>query len=254
MRKLLILLFLGMFLISFVSAQDARFIGQQDTDINIVEKCEQGKFPCSSSFFCNITIQNPSQTTIVLNDGMTRNETIYNYTLPSNLASDFGLYETDVFCTNYVGNNGTSNFFFKLTYNGKEITQAQSTIYIGLFIVLLFIFIITLFGINLLPRYNQQDEEGKILSISYLKYFRPVLWFFEWMLFITMMYLSSNLAFAYLNEQLFAKILFVVFQICFGLTPLIVIIWMIWIFVSMFHDKQFQKMLNRGMFPQGRLP
>jgi len=254
MKKLILIFIVGIFFVSLISAQEIRFTGKQDTNITITETCSQGDFPCSNSFKCNITIQNPEQTTIVLNEGMTRNETIYNYTLQSPLTNNLGLYETNIFCTNYVGNNGTSNFFFDVTYSGKTITQAQSTIYIALFVMLLFVFIITLFGIDKLPRYNQQDEEGRILSITYLKYFRPVLWFFEWMLIIAMLYLSSNLAFAYLNEVLFAKTLFTLYTICFSLTPLIVVVWIVWIFVSIFHDRQFQKMLNRGMFPEGRLP
>jgi len=113
---------------------------------------------------------------------------------------------------------------------------------------------VVLFGISHLPSRNQQDEEGRILSVTYLKYFRPVLWFLEWMLFIAMLYLSSNLAFAYLNEELFANILFTLFKVSLGVTPIIVIVWIIMIYVQMFHDRQFQQMLNRGIFPQGRLP
>ena len=84
-------------------------------------------------------------------------------------------------------------------------------------------------------------------------YLRPALWFFEWMLFITLLFLTSNIAFAYLNEQMFANILFALFKITFGITPLILIVWIIWIFVEMFHDKEFQGMLNRGFFPQGKI-
>jgi len=97
-------------------------------------------------------------------------------------------------------------------------------------------------------------KEGNLMSISYLKYLRNIFYVFEWMLFIAALYISSNLAFAYLNEELFAKILFVLFRITFGVTPIIVIVWMAWIFVSMFHDKELQKLLNRGIFPEGRLP
>ena len=110
------------------------------------------------------------------------------------------------------------------------------------------------FFIYKLPGENTKDEEGKILSISYLKYLRKTFWFVEWIMFVGVVFLSSNIAFAYITEQLFAKTLFVIFQVCLGLTPLILTLWLIWIFVEMFHDKQFQNMLNRGFFPQGRLP
>jgi len=63
------------------------------------------------------------------------------------------------------------------------------------------------------------------------------------------MFIASNLAFAFLEEEMFANMLFTIFQVSFGAAPVIVIVWIIWIFVTMFHDKQFQSMLNRGFFP-----
>jgi len=72
---------------------------------------------------------------------------------------------------------------------------------------------------------------------------------FEWMLFTGILYLFSNLGFAFLEEEMFSQTLFMLFKVCFSLTPVIVIVWFIWIIVSMFHDKEFQQMLNRGMLP-----
>jgi hypothetical protein len=72
-------------------------------------------------------------------------------------------------------------------------------------------------------------------------------------LFIAITFIASNIAFAFLEEELLAQTLFVIYRISFGIAPLVIIVWMVWIFVSMFHDKQFQKMLNRGIFPQGNL-
>ena len=75
----------------------------------------------------------------------------------------------------------------------------------------------------------------------------------SWMLFIGILFLASNIASGLLTETMFAKFFFMLFQICFGLTPIIVIVWLIWIIVSMFHDKQFQALLNRGFFPGGQM-
>jgi len=239
MKKLLIFLFLGMFLISLTSASLGFY--KQGECVNI-------KTILNSTWVNISTISSPNSTVIYSQQSMQKVGQTFNFSFCN--TSDLGNYIYD-----YYDNSGKVYVNdFEITYSGDSISEAQAILYIGLFAVLLFIFFVTLFGINQLPQYNQQDEEGKILSISYLKYLRPVLWFFEWMLFVAMLYLSSNVAFAYQSEQLFASILFRLFQITFGITPLIVVVWMIWIFVSMFHDKQFQKMLNRGIFPQGRLP
>jgi hypothetical protein len=148
---------------------------------------------------------------------------------------------------------GFSESILRVTYNGEEISTAHSVLYGSLFFIFIFFMISLVFLITKLPESNTKDEEGRILSISYLKYLRPALWFVEWMLFIAILYLSSNIAFAYLGEQLFANILFTLFKITFGFTPVIVVIWFVWMFVKMFHDKQLQNMINRGIFPQGKL-
>ncbi len=209
-------------------------------NITLIQLCDD----CTYNNISSIVYPNG---TIALNEvEMTKSGTQYTYTLDGSYTSLLGTY-----IVNGFGDEGGSvtvwAYSFEITYAGIELTEGKAVVYVGLMGVLLFIFIITLFGINKLPVRNQRDEEGKLLSISYLKYFRDILWLFEWMLIITILYVSSNLAFAYLGEQLFAKILFIFFQIGLGLTPVLIVVWMIWIIVSMFHDKQLQALLNRGM-------
>lgn len=154
---------------------------------------------------------------------------------------------------NSDGFGGFAKVGYQVTYSGTEIKTPQSLIYILLFGVMFFIFIMLMWFIEKLPSSNTQDEEGKIMSISYLKYLRATFWFVEWIIFVGIIFLASNVAFAYLGEQMFAKILLAFYTICFSLTPLIIAIWVMWMFVKMYHDKQFQKLLNRGFFPQGKL-
>jgi len=241
--RIFVLLTFSILLISLVSANDLGIFRQDD--------CIQLYQYCDNCTYVNLTrVQYPNGTVLVVDSTMTKDDVDYNYTFCS--TNSFGNYYYTV-KGDKDGDVSTERLSFYINYRGEEISSAQSVLYIGLFFVILFVFVITIFGIGLLPQYNQRDEEGRILSITYLKYLRPVLWFFEWMLFIAMIYLSSNLAFAYLNEQLFATILFTIFRIAFGVTPLIAIVWIIWIFVGMFHDKEMQKLLNRGIFPQGKL-
>jgi hypothetical protein len=232
-----------LFSISYVSSTDLG-IFKQNTCVNLYQYCDN----CT---FVNLTkVQYPNGTILTINDLMTKDGIDYNYTFCG--TDTFGTYYYTVF-GDKDGYNSTERLNFEINYRGEKVTEAQSILYIGLLVVFILTFLFIFFIIGKLPDGNQRDEEGRILSISYLKYLRPALWFVEWMLFIGMLYLSSNLAFAYLNEQLFAKVLFTIFRICFGFTPIIVIVWIIHIFVSMFHDKQFQQMLNRGIFPQGKL-
>jgi hypothetical protein len=67
------------------------------------------------------------------------------------------------------------------------------------------------------------------------------------------MFLSSNIAYAFLSETMFGKLLFSIFSILLAVSPIVIILLVISFFVRFFHDKEFQRMLNRGMFPGGNL-
>ena len=245
MRKIYLL----MFAILFISLASATTWGtyKQDKCVNLITIC-----PLTG---CNATtiqaITYPNSTIAVSDVSATHSGTVWNYTFCN--THDMGTYTVYGYSTNSTQNESFIGDF-EINYRGEKISSSQAIVYFILLIVIIFVFIMTILGIERLPKSNEKDEEGKILSITYLKYLRPVGWFFLWMFFIAILFLSSNLAFAYLSGQLFAKILFNLYRICFGLTPLIVVVWIIWIYRQMFHDKQFQKMLNRGIFPQGRLP
>ena len=242
MKKILLTIILGIFLLAGASAIDTQGIGKEGQNFTLVQICDDATYINLS------TIQKPDRSVVIVNENMVSTGSgAFQYNLTGLTSGRYDLTGISDGCEK------TFATYIEITYSGVELKQSQSTMYIPLFLFLIFVFIITILGINQLPSSNEKDEEGKILSISYLKYLRPIGWFFLWMLFISMLFLSSNIAFASLGEQLFANILFVLFKICFALTPLIVIVWMIWIYRQMFHDKQMQNMLNRGIFPQGKL-
>ena len=241
MKKCLVFLILGLFLISFISAgSEVILTGKKGDIITLPQECDSCTFVKLSS------IQYPNMSKIYLNIDMTKNESSFNYSFSD--TTELGVYN---YCGygDVDGTNTTFCYDFTITYLGKQLTTEKALIYFIFLILFVLIFIGTFIFIGFLPSKNERDEDGQILSISYLKYFRNVLYMFEWMLFIGILYMFSNLGFAFLEEELFSQALFMLFKVCFGLTPLIVIIWFVWIIASMFHDKDFQQMLNRGMFP-----
>lgn len=241
-KQKIILLVCLVFLLAIVSAD---FKQQQGDCFNIFEVCDN----CS---YMNITVLFQNGTAIVENAAMTNlsSQYYYNYTFCE--TSNRGVYGVL-----YYYDDGADTYSktdsFEVTYSGITLSTAQSILY-GFFLVVFVFFMISLtFIINILPASNTKDEEGKILSISYLKYARSALWFVEWMLLVGLLYMASNVAFAYMPDELFAQVLFTLYSILFRITPVIVVVWIIWIFVRMFHDKQLQKLLNRGFFPEGKL-
>lgn len=248
MKKVLLVLILGLFLISLASAQeDQKTWGYVESGV-----CISLTQTCGNCTFVNITeITYPNKTDFGLGEPikMQKTGTSYNHSFCN--TNSFGVYiisgdhdrdgEIDIWNANFESN-----------YNGSENTTAQSILYLGLLAIFVFILFIAFFVMNLLPKSNTPDEEGKIMSVNYLKYFRLPLWLFIYFLFIALVFLSSNIAFAFLQEQMFGKILFAIYSILFALSPVVLILIVISFFVKIIEDKKLKKMMSRGMFPQGR--
>ena len=243
-KKGLILLVLVLLILPLVSALDYP-THKQDTNLSF-------SITSNNATNCNLTKINSPSGIITINQKGIQTFQTFSFNISSGNYSEFGLYCHKLECTD--GSTVTSGEkCYEVNYYGKELTQEQSTIYLGLLGILIFTLFATFFGMGHLPASNTKDEQGRILSISYLKYFRLVLWMFAYFMFTAIMYLSSNIAFAFLSEQLFAKMLFAIFAMLMAISPIIVIVIMISFFVKMFHDKELQQYFNRGIFPGEQL-
>ncbi len=202
---------------------------------------------CGNCTYNNITtVLKTGENSIVHNisSQMTKTGTFYNYTFCN--TSQTGIYNVHGFgdingiVTSWIYN-------FEITGTGFEFSQPRAILSLGLIGLLIFLFIITLGGISKLPSKDNYDEEGTLLSINQLKYLRPVLAMVSFFLIIAIVYVGSNIAFAYMGTTLLAEILFAVFKILFGLSLPIVVVWFCYIFYSIFKDREMKKYLERGV-------
>ena len=177
---------------------------------------------------------------------MTKDDVDYNYSFCN--AIDFGTYYYIV-KGDFNGVLKTERLNFDINYFGKKLTNAQSIIYVILLSLLVFILFGTLFGMGFLPSSNTTNPEGAIMSITWLKYLRLPLWIFSYFLLIAILFLSSNVAYAFLSEQLFGKMFFTLFTIVLAISPLIIILTFLSFILKFYEDKEFQRYLNRGIFP-----
>ncbi len=173
----------------------------------------------------------------------------YEVDVPATNFTKIGAYCVLIECNTTTQTGGIEKCF-EITYNGKELQTSQGILYGSLYFVLILFIIAVLLIMNLLPDENTKSDKGDIVSISLLKYLRGTLWIVEWALLIAVLYLSSNLAFAYMSETLFANIFFVLFRVCFSMTPIIVIIWIIWLIAKIIQDKEMKQLMSRGIFKQ----
>lgn len=225
--------------------------------LNLVSAASIGEFPegnnvtiyqtCNNCTSINFTrLMDTNNQTIVTNIIGTADGTFYSTLILSGNLTELGTY-TYCYAAGNLVESETGCLTFKVTYGGGELTSEMATIYTLSLGFLLFIFILLIVGITQLPSKDTTDEEGTILQISNLKHLRPVLWGFCWALLLGMLFIISNLTIAYLPNKMIGDLFFAVFQICMWLTLPIMILWFIWIFTGIFRDKEFKRMMERGV-------
>ena len=129
MNKLIICLMMGIVLLTFVNAGDSDYIGKQWEHISIIETCSDDGFQCDATYTCNITVVDPDHDVIVLNQAMTRNDTIYNYTLTD--TEELGIYKIKTYCGNVTFSGENLDGTLDITTTGRT-----SQFKINLFLVL----------------------------------------------------------------------------------------------------------------------
>ena len=246
MNKIYLILTALLF-ISFASA----IYYEQSVPIYFKESCTSDGAICNSTASCNLSIQFPNSTYLVTNGIMTnQNNGDFNYTLNTTQTGVQGAYTWDMYCCEGTL-CGESHGGYDINSVGIELTTSKSIIYIILTVIFVLLFILILYFMGKLSDEHETNEDGEILSLSKTKYIKSVLVFVDWMILIAIFYITSNIAFAYLGEQLFGKILFTFFKICFALTIPLVVIWFIWIFIQIVMDKKLKEMLAKGLYQQG---
>lgn len=243
-KKLIFILFLFSFILVVPMVASApNVVATIGQPFNITTVCQQ--VPCDN---LTITVFYPNTSVFVDNQVMVIGDHYASYEITPPV---FGNY--DYLIVDNTGAEEVDTFDeFVATSTGVELNTSTSIVYSSMLFLLIFFFLVTLFTITQLPNSNTKDEDGKIMSISYLKYLRSTLWIVEYFLVVAIMFMVSNLGFAYLGETLFAEMFFNIYRIMFALAPVIVLVWMVYFFVKIYNDRQFQRLINRGMFPQGR--
>ena len=230
--KVFALFFALIFILPFIAASAT--IGQ---NYNITISCKL--IDCTKA---NITVLNPNTSALATNQSMTDYGSYATYQVVPQAFGQYTYYITDL--SNYT--SGT----FSATSTGQDLSTGTSLVYGILIMLFLVIFIaIGVFAVKL-PDDNEKDSEGRIISITWMKYLKIPMYFIMWILFLAIIFLAQNVAYAYLGEQLFSNLLFNLFRIGMLLTPLIVILWGVLFFIKFFQDKSFQNMLNRGFYPE----
>jgi hypothetical protein len=135
---------------------------EKGTDIEILQLCSYGGNICDA---CNISsIKYPNSSTIVSNVEMTKRESDFNYTLHSNYTNILGTYSVNGICE-YNGDVDIFRYEFEVTPNGEPLSISKTIFYISLFFILIFLLILSIFGIG---RFEGYAYNMGCAALSYL--------------------------------------------------------------------------------------
>jgi len=241
MKKLLTFLLIGIILLNVVAATKP--------DLGVFKRGEPISLRqiCGDCTYNNITsVVYPNSSIILSHVAMTKSRVEYNYTLDGTYTDLLGEY-----IVNGVGDLGGDPtawvYTFEVTGTGVTLTTQNSIFYIFMVGLLILIFFIILLFIPKLPSDNDTDEEGRFISVNWLKHLKGLFLFIEWLLLLSIVYVASNLSLVYLGTNLIGTLLFRIFSIMMGLTLPIVVLWFIFLIISIFQDVKLKKMMERGL-------
>lgn len=231
------------FTLSLVSAEGCDSSGmmgrfQQGANITLTQTCPT----CT---FINITIKNPYSNILVLNQPMTFADGTFNFTNAS-ITADLGTYTVE----------GQSNLdvplgaCYVVTNITREISTSESVIYIILAASVFLVLILTLWGSLALPWKNDRNDEGRLVGVQALKYFKLGLMFLSYGLavwFSNLIFTMSNNLVTLSQYNGFFEMVFIILRAF--IWPVFVIM-LVTFFVVGARDLKLEKLLSRGIQPR----
>lgn len=238
------IIFCLVFLLQLASAQE---FYRQDSPIDIRHSVRNSG-GITSTALCNLTVFSPNKTILVPFQRMSFSSTTqtYNYTLPPSNTSQLGEYCYDVTCTD-SGLNQTDSFCFEVNPIGQENSIAENLIYILLLVLIAVLFCVCCYYGYTLPFRNERNESDEVISVNWKKYLKMFCIGMAYVFFVWGIYVSWNLAYAYLDLRNFYELFKLVFIVLLALSLPVFILGVVFAIRGVFSDKNIQDQLNRGL-------
>ena len=243
MKKVILILILGIFLISLVGAaqQTLGYFKQGD--------CMQLTQTCGNCTDNNITYVYQTSDAVLYNisDGMTKSGTFYNYTFCN--TSIVGEYIVNGF-GDPDGEQTSWTYNFFITVTGRRLETSDAITNAILTLASLFFFLLCLWGGIVLPFGNQRNDEGKVISVQKLKYFKVGLLFLSYVFLIWMLnlFLALSTNFSILTQ--YTKFFEVIFSVMNAMSYPLFVFMLIIMSIMGWKDLALKKLLLRGVSPK----
>ena len=238
--KILALMFVSLFLVGVVSAScdgyGANNLGtfKQGESVELQQTCDSCTYVNLSSVIY------PNSSTSYSNAAMTKNGIEFNYTFSN--TTDLGDYLYKVF-GDKDGVTQSETFCFSITPSGDSLDEGKAKLYSILMIAFFILFIATTFIAWRIPMDHHRDEDNQIVSLNKLRYVKPILFFFAYILFVFFFGFVDVLAGSYFSITWIASTFSVIEEILLiGILPAFIIV--AWnIIVEMVASKELKEIL-----------
>lgn len=247
--KRLIFFLLVLSILPFLVAQE-QTLGTfgLDKDIELIQICSNETSLCDS---CNISsVLYPNSSVMLSNLEMTKRTSDFNYTVTRGYHIERGVYIVSGFCE--AGEEiEVFTYTYEVTNTGeKPLSTAQAIIYIIFLVGILSAMVFTIAGtINISWRHGR-NEEGKIIGVNDLRWFKVFLGVISYLLLMWTFGILRSLSFNYLSlagaERIFNYLYWIMF---YFLWPLIVISFVV-IVVLLLEGKKIKNLHKRNIFPR----
>ena len=162
--------------------------------------------------------------------------------------SELGIYHQGINCYHLdTGDGGVKTQSFEVTGTGDVLDTPKSIFYSMIMVILSFLFVITIFGFNMLPNQDPKDLDGKLMDINWLKYLRYPIGILAWGELTMIFFLGWNIAEGYLTTGLAASIFEILYKLNFYSLMIALPIMFFYILVKAIEDKKFKAMIERGI-------
>ena len=218
-RKIILVFILSIFLFSFISAS-LPLVKQND--------CVQIRTILNTDSVNLSSITYPNETTLFLNEEMTKNALTFNYTFCG--TNVLGTYVYDYFDASL----DTYTNDFLVTPSGNITTTGESILYFIIVIVMFVGSIILFYFILTLPYKNPRDNQDVVIEITMAKYLKVFLIAILYPIVITILNLMNGLAVNFTSLTIFAGIIGFFFEILLRVAwiwTLLIIFWFAYLII-----------------------
>lgn len=244
MKKIFILIILGIFFINLVIAQD--FIFKQGEIAEIKLPVYNNNFSECVGCSCTLSIVYPNGSVMVENNLTSFSKGYANFTLFPYNTNIPGEYNGEMECNNGA-DYGFSTFNFKITPTGTELTTAQGLINIIFLISSFIIFTLCFFGAVHFPFGNNRDYDGAIISINDFKYVKVFLICITYVMLLFIVGLLRGITYSYLWDLGVYKFFNWIYWILFSFLWPLMICMFLFSLILFINDKKINKALRRGL-------